>query len=153
MPKLVRHIREFLEPEDDHLDFYMLSDNILNTRYKVLDVCSPSSTNSMCFTKAYTRYLEGTGSVLSSLEPDLVKECFNPLLYTEQSTELDPAKLLKPLQLRFFTPKEVARLMSFPESFSFPPDVTNKQRYRLLGNSINVAVVAELIKLLFCINV
>jgi hypothetical protein len=32
--------------------------------------------------------------------------------------------------------------------FSFPESVNEKQQYKLLGNSINVAVVSELIKLL-----
>ncbi|KAG0051923.1 tRNA (cytosine-5-)-methyltransferase, partial [Linnemannia elongata] len=45
----------------------------------------------------------------------------------------------------------VARLMGFPiveGKFSFPKTTTLKQRYRVLGNSINVKVVGELIKYL-----
>ncbi len=38
--------------------------------------------------------------------------------------------------------------MGFPKEFSFPDEITLKQRYRVLGNSINVRVVAELIKYL-----
>ena len=52
---------------------------------------------------------------------------------------------LEQLHLRYFTPKEVANLHSFPGSFSFPNHVTRKQQYALLGNSLNVAVVAELL--------
>lgn len=58
-------------------------------------------------------------------------------------------ELKKELKLRFFTPKEVARLMSFPEGFTFPESVNEKQQYKLLGNSINVSVVSELIKLMY----
>lgn len=65
----------------------------------------------------------------------------------EQSN--DNLELKKTLKLRFFTSKEVARLMSFPSSFTFPDSVNEKQRYKLLGNSINVAVVGELIKLMY----
>ena len=52
---------------------------------------------------------------------------------------------LEQLHLRYFTPREVANLHSFPSSFSFPPHVTVKQQYALLGNSLSVAVVADLL--------
>lgn len=137
---------EYLEEEIDNsfLEEFQLSEKILKTRYKVLDVVVPASKNSMCFTKAYTHYLEGTGSVFSPTDEEAVKRCFRPVL----DEEIDPAEGLKELQLRFFTPREVSRLMSFPADFDFPSEVTNRQKYRLLGNSINVAVVSELIKVM-----
>lgn len=52
---------------------------------------------------------------------------------------------LQQLHLRYFTPREVANLHSFPGNFSFPPHVTIKQQYALLGNSLSVAVVADLL--------
>jgi tRNA (cytosine38-C5)-methyltransferase len=51
--------------------------------------------------------------------------------------------------LRYFTPREVANLHSFPPSFAFPSHVTLRQRYALLGNSLSVAVVADLLRYLF----
>lgn len=50
--------------------------------------------------------------------------------------------------LRYFTPREICRLMCFPEEFTFPEYITDKQKYRLLGNSINIYVVSRLIFLL-----
>ena len=38
---------------------------------------------------------------------------------------------------------------SFPQSFGFPDQVTKKQRYSLLGNSLSVAVVTHLLEYLF----
>ena len=52
------------------------------------------------------------------------------------------------LRLRYFTPREVANLMGFPVEFGFPETTSIKQRYRTLGNSINVALVAQLMRLL-----
>jgi tRNA (cytosine38-C5)-methyltransferase len=52
------------------------------------------------------------------------------------------------LQLRYFSPREVANLMGFPETFRFPETMSLKQKYRTLGNSVNVLVVAELMKYL-----
>ena len=53
------------------------------------------------------------------------------------------------LKLRFFTPMEVARLMRFPKDFTFPTTISRKSQYKLLGNSINVTVVSEFIKVLY----
>lgn len=110
----------------------------------MLDICTADSTNSMCFTKSYSRYIEGTGSVYC---PMTRKELQNEISVIERTD--DNLALKRALRLRFFSPTEVARLMSFPSSFSFPNSVTEKQRYKLLGNSINVGVVSELVKLMF----
>ncbi|KAI9142332.1 S-adenosyl-L-methionine-dependent methyltransferase [Paraphysoderma sedebokerense] len=57
-----------------------------------------------------------------------------------------PNNPLSALQMRYFTPREISNLLHFPSSFSFPEITTLKQQYRLLGNSINVYVVSELIR-------
>uniref|UniRef100_A0A182MS87 Uncharacterized protein n=1 Tax=Anopheles culicifacies TaxID=139723 RepID=A0A182MS87_9DIPT len=132
---------------EEHLaepGLYALKSATLLKHLPVMDVCTPDSTNSMCFTKAYTHYAEGTGSVYCPLP----KEEFDNIYSRAMSAEDDDRKLalLQELNVRYFTPKEVARLMNFPEHFSFPDNVTNRQRYRLLGNSINTFVVGVLLK-------
>lgn len=52
---------------------------------------------------------------------------------------------MRRLKLRYFTPREVATLHSFPPSFMFPVDTTVRQQYACLGNSLSVVVVAELL--------
>ena len=57
--------------------------------------------------------------------------------------------------LRFFTPLEVARLHAFPVDvksdgadkmeFEFPEGFTLRQKWKLLGNSLNVKVVGDII--------
>ena len=71
---------------------------------------------------------------------------------TETSTDKnpDPALLaaegdVMALGVRYFTETEIARLHCYPASFSFPPTTTVKSAYRLLGNSLNVKVVAHLL--------
>jgi len=39
--------------------------------------------------------------------------------------------------------------MGFPEEFEFPDDVGLQQRYKLIGNAVNVFVVARLMDELF----
>ncbi|KAI5698065.1 hypothetical protein M8J75_001164 [Diaphorina citri] len=57
---------------------------------------------------------------------------------------------LKRLNLRYFSPGEIRKLMCFPDECRFPPDCSDKARYKLLGNSINVHVVAYCICLMLC---
>ena len=52
------------------------------------------------------------------------------------------------LGLRYFTPTEIARLMGFPSTVRHPAQATPKQLRKLYGNSLNVRVVAILMKLL-----
>ncbi|XP_011502833.1 PREDICTED: tRNA (cytosine(38)-C(5))-methyltransferase, partial [Ceratosolen solmsi marchali] len=136
-------IKHILEEDVDTQ--YLIPKNILLKRGSILDVRTPESNGSCCFTKAYSHYVEGTGSVIS-LSPnfEILKEFGKNVEIVE-----DKAKALIDLKLRYFTPKEISRLMCFPEDFEFPNDLSNKQKYRLLGNSINVFVVSQLIYLLY----
>lgn len=137
------------KPEDDR---YLIPKEQLQKRAWILDIRCPKSDGSCCFTKAYGHYLEGTGSVYCPYSLEIVKARYEEA--TKKNIHSNEAlEILQELKLRFFTPKEVARLMSFPESFSFPEHITDRQKYRLLGNSLNVYVVSKLINLLLLTTV
>lgn len=134
--------------DDTKITDYLLSDDLLSKRAWLLDITHSNSTNTRCFTKAYTHYAEGTGSVFCPMSKQELDAVFAAIQDDTLRTEDKLAKL-KTLKLRYFTPYEVAKLMNFPDQFTFPPEITNKQRYRVLGNSINVAVVGKLIEILY----
>lgn len=139
-------ISDILQTDIDTATF-LLCDDVLKKRCNILDICYANSTRSCCFTKAYGRYVEGTGSVFTNKTEKDVSIVYSRLAdYDVNSKEFLP--LIRSLNLRFFTPKEVSKLMGFSGTFDFPNAVTDKQKYMLLGNSINVKVVSELIKLL-----
>lgn len=114
----------------------------------IIDIANPNETRSTTFTKAYgSRYIIGTGSFLQTKRLDLQ---FEP----------DDQATLLTLGLRYFTPMEIALLHAFPvidptktlrvkHGFEFLPEITTAQQYRLLGNSLNVRVVALLLKYSF----
>jgi len=135
--------------EDVDFKKYALSDRTLIKRLKVLDICYGNSKRSCCFTKAYGRFIEGTGSVYTDNSEGDLKEKLQKLREMNNDTE-EYLELAQSLNLRFFTPKEISRLMCFPDTFSFPSDIGDRKKYMVLGNSINVKVVSELIKL-FCL--
>lgn len=138
----LKHILETCEES-----LYLIPRNILQKRATLLDIRTAENCGSCCFTKAYGHYIEGTGSVYCPFSEQIVqKRLIESTKYDKYSE--DQLQIFLSLKLRYFTPKEVSRLMCFPEDFTFPYNTTTKQKYRLLGNSINVDVVSKLIFLL-----
>ena len=91
---------------------------------------------------AYSHYAEGTGSIFQHCTSGKAP----PLPCDLPDNEI--LAQLKPLKWRYFTPREVSNLMGFPTSFRFPDSISLKTQYRLLGNSLNVLVVSNLLQLL-----
>ncbi|CAM6033086.1 unnamed protein product [Sphagnum compactum] len=130
-----------LEADDDKWEHYKLPVNVVERWGDVFDIVTRDSRSCCCFTKSYGRYAKGTGSLLATK---------NESSLTQQGT-LDVSKgvPITSLGLRYFTPREIANLHSFPAEFSFPHYVSLRQRYALLGNSLSVAVVAALLRYLY----
>jgi site-specific DNA-cytosine methylase len=47
---------------------------------------------------------------------------------------------------RRFSPVEIARLLNFPPEFRFPAALSLRKRWHLLGNSLSVAAVREVLR-------
>ncbi|XP_010254326.1 PREDICTED: tRNA (cytosine(38)-C(5))-methyltransferase isoform X2 [Nelumbo nucifera] len=115
------------------LNQYIVPLSLIERWGSAMDIVYPDSRRCCCFTKSYHRYVKGTGSLLATVQP-------------EKRGKLSS---LKEQCLRYFTPREVANLHSFPDDFQFPQHISLRQRYALLGNSLSVAVVAPLFRYLF----
>nr|CDS31862.1 dna methyltransferase 2 [Hymenolepis microstoma] len=118
-------VSSYLLPDNELPEDIYLGQDILKKYYRILDIIEPESHKTACFTKGYGRRYEGTGSFLSLSKVGDIGEHHFP-------------------QMRRFHSKEVAKIMCFPDNFEFPPNFTEKQRLKLLGNSINVRVVAHI---------
>ncbi|NXN30599.1 TRDMT methyltransferase, partial [Nycticryphes semicollaris] len=141
----IHMLKDFLEEENEEMSQYFLPPKSLLRYAFLLDVVKPTCRRSTCFTKGYGHYVEGTGSVLQTAVDVQLESVFK---HIEELPEEEKLLKLSTLRLRYFTPREIANLHGFPLEFGFPDKVTVKQCYRLLGNSLNVHVVAELISLL-----
>lgn len=133
--------------EENVPETYYLNDKVLKWG-KVLDICYRNSRRSCCFTKAYSHYVDGTGSVFTEASPAFTMKCYTEANMFDLGGE-EYIQKLKELRLRYFTPKEVLAIMMFPKDYSIPKTTTVKQSYRLLGNSVNVKVISALLKTLF----
>jgi len=49
-------------------------------------------------------------------------------------------------RVRRFAPEEIARLLHFPPAFRFPGTVLLRKRWHLLGNSLSVAAVRDVLR-------
>ncbi|KAM4705617.1 tRNA (cytosine(38)-C(5))-methyltransferase isoform 2-T2 [Rhinophrynus dorsalis] len=141
----IRMVQDFLEKNSEEINQYFLPPKSLLRYALILDIVKPTCRRSTCFTKGYGHYVEGTGSVLQTA-PDVQIDLVYKSL--EQLTEEEKLAKLLMLKMRYFTPREIANLHGFPPEFGFPAKVTTKQQYRLLGNSLNVHIVAKLISIL-----
>ena len=128
--------------QSDALKTHLIPTKLVNKYGIAMDIVTAESTKTNCFTKGYGTYIKGTGSYIAQ-----EKEVHEDLLGMESSGISISDKLVN-MKLRYFSPKEVARLLCFPDDFTFPPALSIKQCYRSLGNSINVYVVAILLSLL-----
>lgn len=125
-------------------------DSLIDRWGDAFDVVTPNSKRCCCFTKSYGRFVKGTGSFLATEQVLSNGRGFKQLRDEGNVDVITKSKsLLKQLRLRYFTPREIANLHSFPKKFKFPDHITQKQRYALLGNSLSVAVVASLLEYLF----
>uniref|UniRef100_A0A3P8ZEH5 tRNA (cytosine(38)-C(5))-methyltransferase n=1 Tax=Esox lucius TaxID=8010 RepID=A0A3P8ZEH5_ESOLU len=142
----VRQIGDYLENHGgEEMEQYLLSHKTLLRYALLMDIVRPTCRRSVCFTKGYGHYVEGTGSVLQSCMETDMESAFRSL---ELLSDEEKLQQLSRLKLRYFTPREIANLMGFPKHFTFPKNISTKQQYRVLGNSLNVHVVARLIQLL-----
>ena len=82
---------------------------------RILDPANPAAYTT-CFTAGYGKSLMHAGSYLA-----------------------DPGGV------RRFAPAEIAALLGFPETFRFPAVLSLRKRYQLLGNSLSVFAVQEIL--------
>lgn len=139
----VRKLQSFLSEQIESC--FLLTEKHLGYT-QGLDIVTKNSTRTCCFTRGYGHLLLGAGSVLQ-MNDNL--DAHQIMLRIRDHNDGEKITRLKELGLRFFTPQEVANLMCFPSDFRFPDHITNNQKYRLLGNSVNVNVILLMLQILF----
>ncbi|GJE94260.1 DNA methyltransferase [Phanerochaete sordida] len=151
----VRPLREYLDPGDGP-DECRVPDRVLERWGRLFDIVLPEGRRTCCFTRGYTKLAERAGSVLQLNEELDTTATFDRFLEEQKRGTADAVRLLDPLRLRYFSPQELLRLFCFdPVSaagsgqFIWPETISNKTKYKLIGNSVNVEVVRHLINYLF----
>ena len=101
----------YLDPDADGDEGLYLTEEEEARHGPGLDIVGPESKRSACFIGGYGKRFVGSGSFLKT-----------------------------PRGIRRFSPMEIGRLMGYPPSFGFPPNVPLVKQYKLLGNGLNIEV-------------
>lgn len=117
-----RLLNSYLDPDHDVWGSSpdLLLDNDLLARFgKGLRILAPDdpSAYTTCFTSGYGKSLMASGAYLAHRNG-----------------------------VRRFTPGEIARLLHFPAEFRFPRNLSLRRQWHLVGNSLSVAAVRELLR-------
>lgn len=163
-------VQDFLSPSADADDSLLVPADLVCRMAHVADFCDRSSARANCFTKGYAHKAEGSGSWL--LPPGVSKG--DAAAVTEEHETLSTGAggrgrghanaeqcpfAQKAWRVRFFHSDEVLRLLGYPVaprshsgdasaavySFRFPEGLTHRQRWMLLGNSVNVGAVSAVL--------
>jgi site-specific DNA-cytosine methylase len=86
----------------------------------------------------------GAIDIVDADDPQAITSCFAAAY--GRSIVRSGSYLRTPYGLRRFAPSEVQRLLGFPKSYSFPAGLSNEQRWRLLGNSLSLPAVREVLR-------
>ncbi|KIK91541.1 hypothetical protein PAXRUDRAFT_830754 [Paxillus rubicundulus Ve08.2h10] len=145
-----RNLRQYIDLSLDKeaLSQFRIPDRVLKKWGRLFDIVSPSGTRSCCFTRGYTRLVERAGSILQTNEHLDTTQVFNSFLHAQSNGDDNAVHILDSIGLRYFTPTELLRLFHFMDpyepitwlDFVWPPGVSLKSKYRLIGNSVNVEV-------------
>lgn len=76
--------------------------------------------------------------------PGQVSACFGSG-YSRAALHSGSYLVMEDGRVRLFSPREILRLLHFPEGFRFPRDMELSTCYRLAGGSVNVLVVSQLL--------
>lgn len=117
---VTRPLGDYLEakPSSSFLEPLILPDHLLARFGKGLRILDPGdrAAYTTCFTSGYGKSVMRAGSYLKCDEG-----------------------------ARYFSPEEIARLLHFPSALRFPEGMTLRRRWHLLGNSLSVVAVREVL--------
>ncbi|CAK0847911.1 unnamed protein product, partial [Prorocentrum cordatum] len=147
-PEPLRPVRDFCGPGADRLPVpvQLLQKSLKST--STVDVATGSSVVTKTFTSNYgkrdfgLRGLSTTGPVLLT-EEDGLTPAEHVLERFPTPRDIGEGQFSR---LRYFAPREVMALQGFPPDVDLPHELGVLHQWRLIGNSINVAVVQRLLE-------
>ena len=131
-------VSKYLIPEKDSeydLKSLIIPDDVFEKDWsRDLPLVSPMDRATHCFTAAYGRQIHrATGSLLL-MDPSRT--------ISVAELPVDRSNIVKYKgKIRRFSPVELLQIFGFPDGFQFPEDLDLSHQFKLVGNSVNVAVV------------
>jgi tRNA (cytosine38-C5)-methyltransferase len=160
-PTTILPLSEYLDKENANQKKLIVPEKLIHSDSSwCFDIVTEKDSRSACFTSSYGRFIRGTGSIIYTGSKQF--ETLKLLPPEERTFDSNWSQGLDLVgNLRYFSGIEIGRLFGFPvdssvdrsmstgekiaTSFQFPPDCTERQQWKLLGNSINVHVAAKMV--------
>lgn len=103
---------------DKNADASLYLDEDKLSKLDAFDIVNESSSRTTCFTSSYGKQHKASGSLF----------------------EVSANKI------RYFSAEEILSLLGFSSHFKFPPQMSNKTKWRLVGNSVDTRIIKLLLK-------
>jgi len=134
-PTQMHTVDSYLEVDVD--ESLYLTEKILSAPWaRHLSYVGSKDRCTVCFTSSYgRRFNKSSGSFLDVSE--------------EFGVNTDTENILQQ-KLRFFSGQELLNLFGFPKTFIFPDNLSRNEKFKCVGQSINVVVVRAVIHEHFC---
>ncbi|MRR37296.1 DNA methyltransferase, partial [bacterium] len=118
---ITRPLSTYVDPPgaDDLVEHLLVDPGVIarfGSGFRILDPSDPEA-QATCFTSGYGRSLVAAGAYLHCAAG-----------------------------VRRFSPGEIVRLLHFPDGFRFPEGVSLRKRWQLVGNSLSVVAVREVLR-------
>lgn len=151
--------------DDEEFGELLVGDTVLQKRWaQGLSFVGKDDRCTFCFTSSYgqVRYIISFFGLFSTIKYYLY--CFIVQSYNRASGSLyhmncsrgkrvvkeEDMSTLHSGAVRLFSPDELLHIFGFPDSYSFPDNMTTRQKYRAIGQSINKIVVQMLMHSELC---
>jgi DNA (cytosine-5)-methyltransferase 1 len=113
---------------------------------RLADLLDPDPSPELwCAPALADRYARGL-HIVDAADPRACTSCFTSAY--GRSPVRSGSYLLTPDGLRRFSPREILRLLDFPDSFTLPADLPAARAWPLVGNSVSVAAVRAVLAML-----
>lgn len=135
------------------LRFYMLASRERSVhltepaghRRRLLEYLGPPDADDVWVSpQLLARYGHAIHVIQDAADPEAVVSCFTAA-YGRSPVRSGSCLYVEGRGVRRFTPREVARLLGFPEWYRFPPHCSRRQIWGMLGNSLSIPVVRWLL--------
>ena len=157
-----RNIKEFLsstadDNEEEHSGSLLLDVKKIEKYWRFFDIvhCGDGSeiVSASTFTSGYAKTVFSGSILLDESGIEFAKRdvkannAFRLIKRDSEETDEDFAAKVQP-HLRYFSPREICRLHGYEDGFNFG-ELSERKKYKLIGNGISVSIVSNVLKYLF----
>jgi len=140
-PAGVNNIGKYISAENNEDEKLLVKDKVLKARWaQGLSYVGEEDRCTFCFTSSYGKTIHKASGSCLHLEEKRGKR----VVKEDDMTNRYSGKV------RLFSPDELLRIFGFPDWFTYPDTFTDFQKWKVIGQSVNVITVAAIMHSVLC---